>query len=258
MAADSRRKAAWRLPWLFLLLLCARLPAQPLPRKLAFAISDYPPFEYAENGVPKGMSVEITRMVFRKMGCDISITLYPWKRALHMVSTGEVDGVFSASRTREREAYGVFPKESLVDGGTYFFTLRDGAITYDGDLAKLAGYTIGTDRGSSYGDRFDEAVHNRTIHIIESDVTDVSFRALLVKRVDLYLVDGYVGAYLARKAHATERIRKLEPAFAPTMPGYLLFSRKQELKGIIAEFDATLAALKKDGSVGRILRKYLE
>ncbi|HWQ07951.1 MAG TPA: transporter substrate-binding domain-containing protein, partial [Holophaga sp.] len=156
MAADPRRKTAWRLPWLCLLLLCAALHARPLPRKLAFAISDYPPFEYAENGVPKGMSVEITRMVFQKMGYDITIALYPWKRALHMVRTGEVDGIFSASRTREREAYGVFPKESLVDGGTYFFALQDSTIAYDGDLAKLAGYTIGTDRGSSYGDRFDE------------------------------------------------------------------------------------------------------
>ena len=256
MVADPRRRMArW---WLGPLLLCASLQAQPLSRTLAFAISDYPPFEYIEHGVPKGISVEITQLVFKRMGQDITITLYPWRRALHMVSTGEVDGAFSAARTHEREAFGVFPKESLVSGATCFFVMQDSPITYNGDLASLSGYTIGTDRGSSYGDRFDQALRDRTIHIIESDVTDISFRALLARRVDLYLVDGYVGAYLARKARASDRVRKLEPAFAPTTPGFILFSRKQELKDVMAMFDVTLAALKKDGSVARILKKYLE
>lgn len=54
-----------RLPWCLHLLFSLALLAQPVPAKLTLVTSDYPPFEYTENGVARGLSVEIVQAVFR-------------------------------------------------------------------------------------------------------------------------------------------------------------------------------------------------
>jgi len=232
------------------------LLAQPATLKLV--TSDYPPFEYTENGVPRGLSVEIIQTVFHRMGQPIEIKEYPWKRSLYMIQTGAADAAFSTNRTSERETYGVFPKESLLSGTISFFTLTDSTIRYTGNLDSLSSYRVGTDRGSSYGDMFDEAVRSRKLNIIESDVPDISLRALITKRVDLYLVDDYVAWHLARKNGVTNRIKRLAPPFAPAVPAYLMFTRKKDHSKVMARFDATLAELKRNGTIDKLIKKYIE
>ncbi len=247
-----------RLPWCLHLLFSLALLAQPVPAKLTLVTSEYPPFEYTENGVARGLSVEIVQAVFRQMGQPIEIKAFPWKRALFMIQGGSADAAFTTNRTSEREAYGVFPKESLLSGTISFFSLSDASYRYTGDLASLSHCRVGTDRGSSYGDVFDEAVRSGQLRIIESDTPDISLRALITKRVDLYLVDDYVAWHLARKNGVTSRIRRLTPPFAATVPAYLMFTRKKDLSKVMARFDATLAELKRNGTIDRIIRKYTE
>jgi polar amino acid transport system substrate-binding protein len=237
-----------------LVLATGRLGAQP--KRLTLVYSAFPPFEYTENGKAKGLSVEILQAAFDRMGYSVTFQEYPWKRALHMVETGEADGAFSANRTREREAYALFPKESLASGSVSFFALAGEPIAWNGSLESLGGFRIGIDRGSSYGDAYDEAVRSGTIRVLESNSTDLSFRALLAHRIDLYLVDEYVAWHEARLQGATRRIRRLSPPFSPSIPAYLMFTRRKDLQPVVQAFDAAMGVLRKNGTLHRILVRY--
>lgn len=64
----------------------------------------YPPFSYQSDGEPKGLYVDILQAAFQKMpGYDVTITMYPYRRALGAVARGYAFAIFPPYRIKERE-----------------------------------------------------------------------------------------------------------------------------------------------------------
>jgi polar amino acid transport system substrate-binding protein len=64
---------------------------------------DYNPYNFAENGVITGFSVDLLRAISKQAKIDISIEIVPWKRYLKVVENTPNTLLFTATRNRIRE-----------------------------------------------------------------------------------------------------------------------------------------------------------
>jgi polar amino acid transport system substrate-binding protein len=76
----------------------------PKPENLTYMCEDIPPSNYLENGKIKGVSVEVLKLIWKKMGCpEQPIKVVPWARGYRETLANRNTVLFSMSRTRERE-----------------------------------------------------------------------------------------------------------------------------------------------------------
>lgn len=224
--------------------------------ELKLVTLQYPPYEYEENKEVKGVAVEIVKEVFKRMGQPIKIELLPWARAIYMIEKGEADGIFTAYKTLEREAFADYSKEILMPQVVALFIKEDSTIAFDGDFGKLNKYKFGVVKEVSYGEKFDKAVKNKIITNIE-DVTigEQNFLKLSAGRLDIVVSNKYGAIDIINKLKKSKEIKELLPE-VQNVPSYIAFSKKKNLSKIRDKFDEILKEMKKDGSYDKIINDY--
>lgn len=238
------------------LLLAWGLMSQARADTLRLVTGNYPPYEYLENGRPRGLSVELLEEAFRRCHRAIHIEILPWARALAETRSGHADAVFSTLKTPEREAELIFSDETLVALDSSLFIRHGAPVAYRGDLAALKGYAIGILNGTSSGPAFDAAVTSGALpHVDRANDTETNIRKLLAGRIDLMASDRYVALYYLRRAGLADRVEELAPPLQRDQ-SYLAFHRDARLFAVRSDVDSALAAMKKDGSYQRIVERY--
>ena len=234
--------------------LCS-LPAVATPYR--FVTLDYPPYEYEENGQVKGMAVEIIREIFRQMGKEVTIEVYPWARSIEMFQDGEADGIFTFFKTPEREAYTRFSREPLITQPISLWVPRHSRIESGLPLARLACYTFGVVHMTSYGSLFDGMVRQAVLRTDESYTTESCINNLLLGRFDIWVNNRYGAVYALRKAGKADEVRELTPPIQEPA-SYVGFSRKRKLEALRDEFDRNLAQLRRSDRYQKIIKSYLD
>ncbi len=119
------------------------------------------PYTFDENGVSKGLHVDIVTNALTKLGKKVVIEPLPWKRCLFSAKKGKYDAVISASFKQGRAEYlyypegaalGGFSKQRLSQVEYTILTLKSNAFDFDGDFSKIPepvrvplGYSIADD-----------------------------------------------------------------------------------------------------------------
>lgn len=83
------------------------VPAGADPMKFTYLTEDYPPFNYSENGLANGVSVDILENLFKTGGLSIDrsvIQVQPWAPSYEKVLKTTNTMLFSMVRTPERES----------------------------------------------------------------------------------------------------------------------------------------------------------
>jgi polar amino acid transport system substrate-binding protein len=221
-----------------------------------FVSLEYPPYEYTDNGIIKGIAVEIVKETFKIMGHEVKIEIWPWARSIEMLKNGDVDGIFTFFKTPEREDFALFSKESIISQKISLWVHKDSDIVFNGDLSSLQKYSFGVVRKTSYGAKFDTAAKNRALKIIESYTIRECINQLANNRIDIW-VSNHDGAVFELKKNGKYRdVKELTPLIQDT-PSYVAFSKKRNLEGLRNDFDKALGQLKKSGRYDRIIKEYL-
>src|ERR1700744_1741212 len=77
--------------------------AAPAQKPLLFlGDKDYPPLAYLENGVAKGMDVDLTKALAKPLQREVRVELMDWNLAQEKVLKGEADGLIGLSVSDER------------------------------------------------------------------------------------------------------------------------------------------------------------
>lgn len=245
--------------WLFMAGLMMTMIVPPLyaedaPIKLA--TQEYPPYIVQDGNSAKGLTVDIVKEVFSRMKRNISLEFYPWARALAVLESGQVDGLFTIKRTPERESTMLFPNESLISQDYVFFVLKNSKITFDGDLSKLNEVSIGVVDKTSYGGKFDTAAKNGEFKKLDpASNNEMTFKKLLAGRVDAVICSRLVGIEFLEQLGGLDKVKVAGPP-VETLVSYLVFSRKRDNTQLAAAFDKAISSMKKDGTMAKILGKY--
>lgn len=223
---------------------------------LKIATLEYPPYIQNLDGKAQGLFPEIIREAFRRMGRPIEITIYPWSRSLALLESGESTALFSIKKTPEREAKFRYPKETLFSQDYVFFVRKGSGVHFDGNYASLAKARIGVVKNNSYGMRFDEAVKRNDFPRLEVAYDyEHNFRMLLHDRIDAVMISRQVGMNYVKKLGASDRIVVSGPP-SETARSYLIFTRANDTLALAEEYDRTMAAMRKDGSLARIVETH--
>jgi len=232
-------------------------PIEDLDNTLFFVgEQNFAPISFEKEGAVMGISPDIIREVFHRMGYNVKIKLVPWKRALEMAKDNEVDGFFSAYKSAEREDIYIYPNESLLVEKNVFVVRKDSTITYDGDISKLDKHGIGTLIGYITLDKY---IEKKIItNVDRSPNTEASLNKLMNgdRNVDLVVNTNYIIWYTAEKMGIADSLKELSIPLTET-PSYLVFSKKKDRSEMVAKFEAELQRMKTDGSYDRIIQKYV-
>jgi len=103
----------------------------------------YAPYEYLEDGKPKGLLVDLWTKWSEKTGVEMSYLLDDWKESQEKVKRGEAEAVGGIMRDAEREKYYDFIRPVMTIDEFVFYREADVKGAKFSDFADLVNYEVG-------------------------------------------------------------------------------------------------------------------
>lgn len=242
----------------FILSLCNLGIASSKQQVTIYGDNGYPPYSYEENGEPKGVYVDILKIVFSRMNdYDVKIELKPWKRCIHFIKNGKVLAFFPPYYSDERtlwvnysepilqEQVVVFGKPDKLQGKTKW-----PEDFYDSKIGMNRGY----DPTSMAGEKFAAAIKAGMIEFEEADNNEMNLKKLEAGRLDFYLSDKLI--------NITKYSSIKRGVVAKNNYGYLGFTRKYEqheyLSDFKKKFDQIIKQMKDSKEIEKIVENYIK
>ena len=219
-------------------------------KTVSLACNEFPPHKInAPPGELPGFDVEILREAFARSGVRTEIEFLPWKRALHEVQVGNIDGLCSCSRHPDRDAWLVY-SDSMGTVGVGSFHRADIADEMRSDWKLPRNFSVGVVRAYN----------------LQSEITAAGLDPVLVKddtqgltmmvkgRLDVFVTFRDTGKYILardfRGHHFSYReVRKSDY--------YACFGKKSPDAHTLSKiFNKGLSSMIADGSRARIVAKY--
>lgn len=214
---------------------------------------DYAPYYTWDDGALKGPCGAIAAAVFRTMGVEVEFVAAPWVRVIKMVEDKTADAALCATRTEERNAYAVFPDESLLSYDATLFVLAESAFA-NADPSTLTEGSFAVVGGYSFGG-VDLELEERGLVRHEATSRDSLIKVLLAGRVDMVLDSRLPIRADAEALGATGEIRALSPSLQET-PAYVMFSAKDGAEETAQSFSDALATFKTTSEYKDIATRY--
>ncbi len=223
-------------------------------RDLVFAGGEnFPPTCFVENGVVKGIDIDLLNELAERQGLTLKTRALPWARAQQEVMTGEADA-FITIATPEREAYAVMSSAVL-------FTVHLVAVTAKNNprIAELRRIETLQDTlkypqvnyvGTSLANH--ELAQARVSYL---NGLDSIFSFLLMGRADLFIDTDVMLSYTAAKLGVSDEVEILPSQFK-VIEFRLGISQKSPLAADMPQLNRTIEAMWKDGTMAAILKKY--
>jgi polar amino acid transport system substrate-binding protein len=247
-----------------LLLACALAVSLPQARaqqaegpdeaeRLVYLTEQYYPYNYREGDAVHGLSVELLRLVWERMGMPAQpILVQPWARVYAAALERPGTAVFGMARTPERE--GLFKWACPIDTVRFvlFSRAADKAHTLSsGDLGSLV---VGTVRG----DVAEAALRalGRPVRIEAVADMELNLRKLDAGRLDLV-------AYEERgMRRLLERLGRDPGAYAPVMvlreTDICYAFHRDTPDALVARFQRALDAVRNEPEYTRLIRRFLD
>ena len=205
--------------------------AQPVVR-LSFETKANPPRYLGEGtAIDKdrpGLTIELLRLVERRVGVRFDLQRVPWARSLYLLETNQVDGVFHMSFVPERTRFATYPMKdgkpdparSIFTQSYYLYARKGSRMTWDGQKLSAEG-PIGTTRGYSVARRLEEL----GARVEQENDLPGSLRKVIAGRLEAYAeLENMADAMIARHPEEMRDIAKFKPAVR-TEPYYLVLSK---------------------------------
>lgn len=228
----------------------------PLPIQIAEE-ANWQPFTIEEKGIAsKGLSYDLMKLIFNRIGCRVDLYLYPQARMLQLVANGDKDGVSVISKNAERESYLHFIYPPLVTRKAYVYVnkKRNKDLIFT-NWESLKGKKIGIIKGYNYPKSFHEARKNIPLEVVEHISSSQSFELLAINRIDAILsMDAIANEYLAQ-SNLYKVITNLQKPYE-TYDYHLAVSKKSKTMFLIKDLKKTIELLHASGEINYLLKKY--
>lgn len=238
--------------FVFVFLLSKSFPAASSETLLTIATLDWKPY-VGENLPDKGYLAEISTEVLRRAGYKVEYKFHPWKRALILGESGEVDGVLGAFYSDSRAEYLEYP-QPIAKIYINFFHRTDQEISFN-TLNDLKSYSIGVLLGSTLETDLQQA-HLKTESITHHKQ---NLRKLLMGRIDLTIAATEWTLYMLKNEFSQaerDQISILNPPYQVNNV-YLTFSKRvSHYRQLTEEFNKALELMHEDGTYYNILKKH--
>lgn len=224
--------------------------------EVAVVTEEWVPYNFVSKGKVVGISTEIVEQALHRAGVAIAgggIRIMPWARAYYTALHRENTLIYTILRTPDRESLFKWVGPLVPPDSFYFFKLAARDDIRLQTLADARAYRIGILRDSVHG----QFLRRHGFGSVSLD--PVSYQLLNMKK----LLNGRVD--LIVDVEKTVRLRAERLGVPPATFAKALFLFRQEYymafnpntpDTLVHKVGAALAAMKKDGTVERILCRY--
>ena len=225
---------------------------------LYFVTESFAPFTYEEEGRAAGPFVAVVQSVCASIKAECRIEVFPWRRALMLVKSGDADGIFTLLMTPER-AQEFNLSVPIIESSYGLYALKESKFVYKNEQ-DLTGHTVGV-YGPSGTSMTLEKMANET-HGVNIVLEIDNARALRLLSVGAYGSEGLamVNHDVAHFILQDKNIINLREAFNVGKAQYCIgFSKKTgsaKYRKQFEQFNDELKAQIASGAVKAILDKY--
>ena len=214
----------------------------------------YPPYIYLNNdGVPAGIDVEIATEAFRRMGYAARFETIDWEQKTNLVESGAIDCIWGCFSMQGRETLYRW-------AGPYMVSRQVVAVNADSSiqsLSDLAGKTVMVQSTSKPEGIFLSGSDPRipqTVEVFSIEDRSVQYAMLACGYVDA--IAAHETAILQYMKDNNAVFRILEEPLLVTGLGVAF--AKNDSRGLDHQLNDTFAQMREDGTLERIVGKYLE
>lgn len=204
---------------------------------LTFVYEDYPPYEYSTDKGLDGISASKVRSICKAIGYTPRFVFAPWSRALSLVKSGEVDGIFSLNRTSEREGYMSFTDVPVAWSEERLFSLRNKVKPIE-SFEQIKAKSVGVVTDYTYGKTFDELAIPKKI----SARGNKNLITRLNKEwIDVIVMNRIVFDYYVKKLKIDPLRFQMHPLVVNAEDLYMAFSKKSKAREkVLPQFNKML------------------
>lgn len=217
------------------------------PVILAGGDDAYPPFEFQEEGGPKGFNVDLIREVANTMGLKVRIQLAPWAQVRQALEQGKIDLLIGMYFTPERARRVDFSQPHSVVSHAIF--VRQGTKGIAG-LNDLKGRKVLVEKGDVMQDRLVEAGLENTLVPVDNPAE--ALRHLSAGNGDAAVLGKLQGLYLAQVHRLTNIVTVGDPLFSQDY----CFAVAKGKTTLLAQLDEGLAILRSTGRLREIQQRW--
>ena len=214
----------------------------------------YPPYIYLNNdGTPAGIDVEIATEAFRRMGYAARFEVIDWEQKTALVESGAIDCIWGCFSMQGRETLYRW-------AGPYMVSRQVVAVNADSSiqsLSDLAGKTVMVQSTSKPEGIFLSGSDPRipqTVEVFSIEDRNVQYAMLACGYVDA--IAAHETAILQYMKDSNAAFRILEEPLLVTGLGVAF--AKNDSRGLDHQLNDTFAQMREDGTLERIVGKYLE
>ncbi|OEU68678.1 MAG: histidine kinase [Desulfovibrio sp. S3730MH75] len=223
------------------------LPAKAFAdRILVQGDSNYPPYEFLDNGIPSGFNIDIMREVAAIMGLKIKIDLGTWDDVRSSIEAGRIDALTGMYFSPERAQLIEFSTPHNIVSHTIFVRLESSIRSLD----DLSNKQILVQRGDIMHDYAVKHFPKATIIPVESQIQ--ALKLLSSGKYDAALLGKLQNLFWATKEGITN-VMTIGPPLKPTE--YCFAVRKGDKK-LLSQLNEGLSLLKNSGKYDNIYNKW--
>lgn len=219
------------------------------------------PINWVENGVPKGIEVEIVQYVMDQLGIEVEHKFLPWARVQQYVKEGKIDGMITTPNNGRFE-YAVFGKEVAMPNYWNIFVRKDNyemieKIKKFDSLEDMKPYKLVDFIGNGWSMAFMKKEDGYNINRV-SGYQQLP-RLLAKGRCDFLINSSNWIRWWAKKQGLLDQFEEIHLELPLTEFEFtMMISRKSPWldKGIIKAMDEELKKMKASGEWHKILKKY--
>lgn len=238
---------------------------------IIYGDASYRPYSWEENGVFKGVYVDILNKAFAQME-DYQVTLkaVPWKRGLKMIKTGNAFALFPPYFYPKHRPYIKPYSTPIFTEKTILVCRKDiNSINRKRWPEDYFGLTIGQSSGYLLGgEKFLQAVKNKNIYMSESLRAEQNLLMVGTGRIDCYVNDELaIQTELASIKSNFDHFKVLENIdrgkIVSYEDSYLGFTHINEQKfpykkDFIKQFNRIINEMKASGDIDLMVREYIK
>ncbi|MFY7864271.1 substrate-binding periplasmic protein [Roseateles sp.] len=230
------------------LFLCLLRPAQAELRLLS---EEFPPINFSQEGVPKGLAVEVVQEIQRRLGRKQSIEFMPWARAFREVKGSGTVALFSMARTPDREKQFKWVGPIVIFYSSIYAPAQNGMRLRSMDDAKKASSVLVV-RDWFTAEEL-KTLGFQNLRPVNDPVTAI--KMLLAKRAPFYATERLSMPQIMAKAGVSEDALEIVYSYASS-EGYIAFSMDTP-DAVVKAWSDKLQEMKRDGSFLAIYKRWL-
>ncbi len=220
----------------------------------------WPPYTLGKEGTTPtgGIAVEFTNEIFKRIYVKVDLKLFPWRLCLKQMKHGTRDGLMLLTKNAERSEYLDYTDVIMEDRDFIWYEPKTFNKKFKQNFKwetfeDLKPYLIGQSAGFNYGDEFKAAVTdlNLTVQTATKDV--FNFKKLLLNRIDIFICNETTAKSIFNSDPKLKDKFKFAVKPFKVVQFHMAFSKKSSSRGYIPLINKTISAMKKDGTIDKIL-----